>query len=199
MVTDLTTKAFIASFPRFCARREKPTKMFSDNARTFVGAKSELRVLANFLSENTRDLTTLYANESTDWKFTPPCSPHFACLWEAGVKSMKHHLKRVLGNCLLVYENFQTVLLQIEAILNSRPLFLNSFDSNDFLPITPAHFLIGRTLTSLPDPNLLEINGNRLSIFQRLQQLWKRWSKGYIAELQQRSKWTQTLSSIPLF
>lgn len=53
-----------------------------------------------------------------EWKFIPPPSPHMGGLWEAGVKSCKFHLKRVVGESLLTFEELNTVLTQIEACLN---------------------------------------------------------------------------------
>lgn len=122
-------------------------------------------------------------------------------LWEAGIKSVKHHLKRVAANALLTFEEFYTLLTQIETILNSRPLTSLSSDPNDFSLLTPAHFLIGRRFNSVVDPNLQHLNESRLSIWQRLQQmqqnLWERWDKEYIAELQQRSKWRSSFPNLP--
>ncbi|XP_026467480.1 uncharacterized protein LOC113371047 [Ctenocephalides felis] len=132
-------------------------------------------------------------NEGVSWKHIPPNSPHFGGIWEAGIKSCKAHLKRVLGNAILTFEDFYTVLTQIEAILNSRPISPLSSDPNDYDPLTPSHFLIGKSLTSTPDPSVLETLDNRLSRYQRLQKLvqhfWKRWHKEYVSELQARTKW----------
>ena len=56
------------------------------------------------------------------WKFIPERAPHFGGLWEAEVKSFKSHLKKVLGMATLNFEEFSTVLPQVEVCLNSRPL-----------------------------------------------------------------------------
>lgn len=192
-VTNLTTEAFIAAFRRFTSRRGKPHTVYSDNGKNFVGAQSELQSLGEFLSKNEQSLSDCLATESINWKFIPAYSPHFGGLWEAGVKSSKFHLKRVMSNAMLTFEEFYTTLTQIEAILNSRPLTPLSPDPNDYNALTPAHFLIGRQITSLPDPSLIHIKESRLSRFQRVQQLqhhfWERWTKEYVSELQTRTKW----------
>lgn len=130
--------------------------------------------------------------EGIEWKYIPPRSPHFGGIWEAGVKSVKSHLLRIMGNANLIYDEFYTVLTQVEAVLNSRPLCTLSNDPNDLSALTPAHFLIGRTLTAAPDLDVTDVQMNRLSRYQRVQQLqqqfWARWSREYISSLQQRPR-----------
>jgi len=61
-------------------------------------------------------------NDGVQWHFIPPAAPHFGGLWEAGVKSFKFHLRRVIGPRTLSKAEFTTLLCQIEACLNSRPI-----------------------------------------------------------------------------
>lgn len=98
----------------------------------------------------------------------------------AGIKSCKHYLKRVMYNAKLTFEECCTVLAQIEAILNSRPLTPISNDPSDLEALTPAHFLIGKRLTSLPDPDVTHLQEKRLSRYQSVQQLQQ--NVEYIAE-----------------
>lgn len=170
-----------------------------------MGAKSSLKELEQFLQQQ-GNVSEHFGNEEIRWNFIPARARNFGGLWEAGVKSCKHHLKRVMGNAFLTFENFYTLLTQVEATLNSRPLAQMSSDffsfPIDFDILTPAHFLIGRRLTSLPDPSLKDVPENRLSKFQHLQNLyqhfWTRWSKEYIHLLQQRTKWTRSQRSIKI-
>ncbi|XP_059056122.1 uncharacterized protein LOC131849997 [Achroia grisella] len=142
------------------------------------------------------------ACDGIDFHFIPAYAPHYGGLWEAGVKSTKYHLQRVLGNCTLTYEELNTTLIQIEAVLNSRPLTPLSSDPADYNPLTPGHFLIGRSLTFLPDRDYQRHSTNNLTRFQRIEQLrqhfWARWSKEYIAELQQRVKWRTCKDNLKL-
>lgn len=75
---------------------------------------------------------------------------------EAGVKSVKYHLRRTIGELTLSFEEFTTLLIQIEAILNSRPMEPLSDDPEDLSVLTPGHFLIGESLTTIPEPSLLD-------------------------------------------
>lgn len=144
-------------------------------------------------NKNWEAIIDFAANEGIEWKFIPPRAPHFGGLWEAGVRSVKLQLKRVVAEASFTYENFSTILIQIEAILNSRPLHPMSSDPQDLNPIIPGHFLIGRPITSLPDQPLQHIPEGRLAMHQRLQKLiqtfWDRWRRDYISELQVCSKW----------
>lgn len=83
---------------------------------------------------------------------------------------MKVHLNRVFYNTKLTYEEFSTVVIQIESILSAsfRTFILRPLR---FLPITPAHFLIERSMDSIPESKYEEINANRLSTFEQFQQL----------------------------
>jgi hypothetical protein len=121
LVTDYSTTAFLAAFKRFASRRGIPSDMYSDNGTNFQGADKELRdSFARIVRDD--DLASTLANDGTAWHFIPAASPHFGGMWEAGVKSVKHHLRRIVGNHTLSMEEFGTLLCQIEACLNSRPL-----------------------------------------------------------------------------
>ncbi|XP_036146761.1 uncharacterized protein LOC118646920 [Monomorium pharaonis] len=132
LVTDCTTDAFIAAFKRFTSRRGICSTLMSDCGTNLKGASSELKTLFSAASSELGRLATLLANDGTQWRFNPPSAPHFGGKWEAGVKSVKHHFKRVLGNHLLTYEEMNTFLTQIEAVLNSRPLCALTNDPDDF-------------------------------------------------------------------
>lgn len=113
-------------------------------------------------------------------------------LWEAGVKSMKFHLRRSLGETTLSQREATTLLAQIEAVLNSRPLIAASNDPNDLEALTPGHFLIGKPLTAIPEPSYSLIKTYKVrwhKIQQLVQQFWQRWRTEYLQSLQMRNKW----------
>ncbi|GFX24270.1 uncharacterized protein TNCV_1366491 [Trichonephila clavipes] len=112
------------------------------------------------------EIMDFLSKEQIKWNFNPPSAPHFGGLWEAGVKSLKYHLKSVIGNSILSHEEFLTLVVQIEAVLNSRPICPLSNDPNDVETLTPAHFLVGSSLVAVPDPDYTEIPMNRLSRWQ---------------------------------
>lgn len=194
VVSDLTSEAFLGALQRFVSRRGLVEHLYSDNATNFEGANNELQRLAELFrnEQHQQGLEAFCTQRGIKWSFIPPRSPHFGGIWEAGVKSVKLHLKRILAEHNLSYEQFSTVLAQIEAILNSRPLIPVSDDPSDVRAITPAHFLIGREFQAIPEPSYEEIPAGRLSKWQFLQDLkqkfWKLWMTHYLHELQQRQK-----------
>ncbi|XP_062537896.1 uncharacterized protein LOC134206224 [Armigeres subalbatus] len=135
------------------------------------------------------------SRDSITFKFIPAKSPNFGGLWEAAVKSVKGHMKRVIGYRMLKPDEMHTIVAQIEACLNSRPLTPLSNDPNDLEALTPGHFLVQRPLTAMPEPRLLELPENRLSRWQMMQRfnqiIWRRWSTDYLSNLQSRNKWTK--------
>ena len=195
IVSDLTSETFLACLKRFFARRGKSCDLYSDNATNFQGAQREISENFKFLNsqENSDKISRVLTNENINWYFISPRSPRFGGLWEATVKAFKHHIARVIGERILTYEEFTTVTIEIEGILNSRPLKPLSSDSNDLTVLTPDHFMIGDSITNIPEHNLLNVPSGRLSSWQQVQQIkkhfWNRWYKEYLHELTVRKKW----------
>lgn len=121
-------------------------------------------------------------------------------MWESSIKLVKNHLKRIVGNTKLTFSEYVTVLTQIEAYINSRPLFPLSSDPNDLSVLTPAHFLTGSSLLDTPETDIRHLPVNRLTRWQHVTQIcqhfWKRWTREYLQELQGRNKWTTSRESI---
>jgi len=154
LVSDLTSKSFIVALRRFVALRGYPSLLWSDHGTNFVGANRELKELNLFLeSQVTQGVISEFCSvRNIEWRFIPGHSPHFGGLWESTVKSVKTHLRRVVGTVKLTFEELSTVFTQIEACLNSRLLVSIGNHEDDGIEIlTPGHFLIGCPLTSLPD------------------------------------------------
>lgn len=191
LVSDLSTEAFVAAFRRFIARRGSCIRIFSDRGTNFIGAYNALNRLAQ---EGGGKL-------GIEWLFNPPAAPNFNGLSEAGVKSVKTHLQRVVGNQVLSFEEFCTLLTQVELVLNSRPLHPLSSDPNDLQPLTPSHFLLLSPLnTEIPHVDFQKVPHSRLSRWElvqaMLQHFWKRWSLEYLHTLQQRTKWTTHIPNL---
>ncbi|XP_033229541.1 uncharacterized protein LOC117181082 [Belonocnema kinseyi] len=104
------------------------------------------------------DLTTEALTEKNiACHFIPSRSPHFGRLWEATEKSFKHHMLRVIGDKLLQFDELLTFAIEVEEILNSRPINPILSDPNDLAALTPGHFLINDSFTRMPEQKLKEI------------------------------------------
>lgn len=194
-VSDLSSEAFLAAFNRFISRRGLPSDVYSDNGTNFVGAASNIQELYQFLQRHNSVIRDQLSSQLITWHFNPPYAPNFGGLWEAAVKSAKHHLHRVMHNRSLTFEEFSTLLTRIEAVMNSRPLFEPSPDPNEsHLTLTPGHFLIGTSLLQPPEEEVT----SRLSLRSRwnllrhlFQSFWKTWAQHYLHSVIQRNKWNK--------
>ncbi|GFW85163.1 integrase catalytic domain-containing protein [Trichonephila clavipes] len=148
VVSDLTSKAFIACLKRFVTRRGKPSEIFCDQGTNFYGASRDLRKEFRQLMKEDAVHQFLVTDNIT-FHFNPPSAPHFGGIWEATVKSFKFHLKRVVGVTSLTFEELSTL-----SRLNSRPLCVLYSSPDDPCVLTPGHFLIGKALTAIPQPTV---------------------------------------------
>ncbi|CAB4006026.1 Tyrosine- phosphatase Lar [Paramuricea clavata] len=145
------------------------------------------------------------ASKGIKWKFIVEHAPWQGGWWERLVCSVKEPLHKVLGKSLLLFTELTTVLVKIEAVINSRPLTTVSDNVNDDTPITPAHLAIGRSLVNLPDAmEEIELTDSERTIRRYLYQqklvnhFWKRWRNEYLHKLSVRHKWTNEEASIKI-
>ncbi|XP_075157710.1 uncharacterized protein LOC142230976 [Haematobia irritans] len=202
LVSDLSTNNFILCLKRFVGRRGIPQKLYCDNATNFVGARNQIKELKEslFRDDVVHDMKSLCCQLGFEFCFIPPRAPHFGGLWEAAVKSTKTLLIKNVGKAYLTFEELQTVIIDVEAILNSRPIAPISNDPNDGEALTPGHLLIGSSLVAVPDKHIDSSQSSLLSRWQRVsflkQQFWQMWSRDYMLSLQQRSKWFKDNNNI---
>ncbi|XP_063543152.1 uncharacterized protein LOC134751606 [Cydia strobilella] len=190
LASELSTEAFLCALKRFVARRGRCSHIVSDQGRNFVGASNYLGSLMKGAADA----------EEIKFSFNPPGSPHFNGLAEAGIRSVKTHLARVIGNQRLTFEQLYTVTTIIESLLNSRPLTPLSSDSNDLAALTPGHFLTLEPLSIVPEETLVDQKispCHRWKLIQKMHQdFWRRWHAEYVHTLQQRTKWNKVNTNI---
>ncbi|XP_063838177.1 uncharacterized protein LOC135087309 [Ostrinia nubilalis] len=196
LVSDLTASAFPSALRRMAARRGVPAHIYSDQGRNFIGANKILQQEYDALRDIiNQDFLSEVTSMGIEWHFNAPSWPSAGGLWEAAVKSLKYHLKRVIGEQMLTFEEYSTILTQLEGCLNSRPLCSLTEDPNDIDAITPAHFLASSpTLTIYNTETDLR---TRWHLTQSIyKDIWDRWSSEYLTLLAARSKWRKPQRNI---
>ncbi|XP_077990938.1 uncharacterized protein LOC144445269 [Glandiceps talaboti] len=194
LVDNMTTSAFLRAFRRFAARRSLPNRMLSDNASTYEAAAKEIHELMKSPS-----VKAFLANHLVQWDFIPKRAPWFGGFWERLIGITKLCLKKVLRRAYVYEDELRTLLAEVEAVINDRPLTYVYGDSNEPLPLTPSQLIVGRNITTLPydeidinelrDPNymtqpLLENRSHRLA--KLLQHFHTRWIEEYLTALKER-------------
>lgn len=202
LASDLSSATFLDAFKRFLSRRGPCKYLYSDNGKNFVASKAYLNELYKFLlsDEYYKSFSSELTKHRISWRMNPPTASHFGGIWESNIKSVKTLLFRVIGKQILSYEEMLTVLNQIEAVLNSRPLYLLSSDPSEPNALTPSHFISTAPLEFLPALNVSKECTSlvtRYSLMNSLvQSFWKRFRAEYLHNLQTREKWNTTCNPV---
>ena len=198
VTSDLTTETFIPCLKRFIARRNCPTSIFSDSGPNFVGAHNKLNNVYKFLAEEKTEsaINQYLLQHKITWNHSPARAPTFGGLWESAVKSMKRHLKRIMGTLMFTFEELNTIACEVEACLNSRPLLpMTSHNQDGLCTLTAGHFLLLDAPRAYPEDPRMPEKRRLLTKWNQCQYVvkhfWTRWSKEYLHTLQSRTKWQQ--------
>ena len=191
LVKKLDTKSFLLALQRYWARRGISSIIYSDNAKTFHKASRQLNSLRAGSA-----LAVFLADRRVEWRFIASRAPWWGGWWERMVRTTKDLLKKSLGRALLTMEQLHTVLVEIESIINSRPLTYMAAEEGECEPLTPSHLISGKRTTALPKPVPLQDQWNRTaqSLVRReryrqsvLEHWWRKWKKEYLADLRRFS------------
>ena len=190
LVPDLTAMSFVRCLKRFSARRGVPQVICSDNSKTFRSAN---KIIYSIL--DSPETQQHFRDIRIQWKFILEKAPWWGGFYERLIQSMKRCLKKTIGKARMTYDELHTVLVEVEAILNSRPLsYLSSEDMEE--PLTPSHLLIGCRLCTLPDPVTCssdlefeetdavgDLNRRMRHLNLVVEHFWKRWRLEYLVGL----------------
>lgn len=189
----LNTDSCINAIRRFVCRRGQVCRLRSDNGTNFVGAERELREALAAIDHS--KIQGAFLQKGIDWTFNPPAASHHGGVWERLIRMVRKVLVSILQQQSLDDESLHTILCEVEAILNDRPITKVSDDVNDLEALTPNHVLLLKGKPVLP-PGLFQQNDlytkRRWRQVQYLSDLfWKRWTREYLPLLQERQKWTK--------
>ncbi|XP_057695896.1 uncharacterized protein LOC130918045 [Corythoichthys intestinalis] len=197
LLNTLDVDSFLMALRRFIARRGTPAELYSDQGTNFRGGERELRESFAAMSP---DLQEQLAKQKISFHFNPPAAPHFGGVWEREIRSVKAALYPTVGAQPVPEEVLRTVLLEVEGILNSKPLGYVSSSLHDPDPVTPNVLLMGRLDGSLPQtvyPETALLSRRRWKHSQILaNHFWSSFLRNYLPSLQTRQKWQSTRANI---
>src|SRR4029434_9738584 len=189
--------AFLLALRRFISRRGKPFKIWADRGTNFRAGDRELNQCFQAMDPK---LQEHLANQQISFNFNPPGSPHFGGVWEREIRSVKNALRVILGNQTTSEAVLHTVLIEVEGIMNSKPLGYFSSAASDPDPVTPNLLLMGRRDASLQQA----IFANSKLLWRRkwrhsqmlADHFWTRFIRDYLPNLQPRGKWLREVQNL---
>ncbi|XP_053686981.1 uncharacterized protein LOC128736523 [Sabethes cyaneus] len=195
---SLSTTSCIMALRNFVGRRGPPLAFYSDRGTNFVGADRKLRHALEAI--NQEEIINEFTNPDTAWIFNPPASPHMGGSWERLIQAVKRNLIEILGTKRPNDEELRNVLIEIESMLNARPLTYVPIDEESAPALTPNHLLFGssggmKPLSLCDDSAAMVRRGWQMSQVMA-NQFWQRWLREYLPVITRRSKWHEKVKPI---
>ncbi|KAK3748971.1 hypothetical protein QZH41_006839 [Actinostola sp. cb2023] len=198
---SLETDSFLNAYRRFVGRRGPVRQLRCDRGTNFIGARNELQAALEQMNHHKIHQELL--KDNCDWvvfKTNVPHASHMGGVWERQIRSVRSVLATLLDRqgTQLDDESLRTFMVEAEAIVNSRPLTVESASSTDHpTPLTPSMLLTMKTKVLLPPPGVFQhadlYSRKRWRRVQYLaNEFWLRWKKEFLQTLQQRPKWIPT-------
>ncbi|XP_061829090.1 uncharacterized protein [Nerophis lumbriciformis] len=201
VIESLDTSSFINALRRFLAVRGPVKLIRSDRGTNFVSACKELKISSNIINAS---VEKYLLDQGCEWKFNAPHASHMGGSWERMIGVARRILDSMflqLGASRLTHEALTTLMAEVAAIINARPLIPVSTDPDDPLILTPATLLTQKvSIPSAPVGDWIkDLHKSQWRQVQHLAQtFWSRWKKQYLASLQPRRKWMASTPDLQL-
>ena len=185
LVPNLSAESFVRALIRFRGRRGTPSLIISDNGKTFKDSRVQAYCQRSGIA----------------WKFNAEAAPWWGGFFERLVKSVKLSLKKCLRNARLSHDELSTALVEVEVVLNSRPLTYVYDEMEE--PLTPSQLIVGRRILSVPSRcSINKVEGSTESLTRRtrylqrtLDHFWNRWRTEYLTELWEYHRYSKRSNS----
>eukprot|EP00057_Strongylocentrotus_purpuratus_P028999 XP_011683473.1 PREDICTED: uncharacterized protein LOC100891682 [Strongylocentrotus purpuratus] len=198
MAYSLSTDSCIDAIRRFIARRGNVKEIRSDNGTNLVGAKLELR--REIEGWNKAQLNEELLQRNIKWTFNPPGASHFGGVWERQIGTVRKLILALTKQQTLADESLNTLLCEVEGIINNRPITKVSDDASDVEALTPNHLLLLNRKPHLPPTMTEESDTYARRRWRQVQYMadlfWKRWIREYLPQLQEREKWVASRRNV---
>ena len=186
LTDSLTVTSFLQAFRRFVSRRGLPAKLLTDNAKTFKSVSVDVKKISR-----SSEVKQYLAKRQVDWQFIMERAPWLGGFWERLVRSVKRCLKKSVGRSLLTFKELRTLVVEIEATLNNRPLtYIYDDEEGLSYPLTPADLIYGRQIATMPHQRHCNVISTFESLtkrvryhFRLLDGFTKQWRKEYLLRL----------------
>eukprot|EP00795_Rhopilema_esculentum_P015986 gene15986-7318_t len=188
---------------RFVSRRGTPSIIVTDNAKTFKAASKQLQAMLK-----STEVRTYCNSRRIKWYFNLAKAPWCGGFYERLIRGFKSCLKKCIGQARLTYDELTTVVTEIEATFNPRPLtYLYENELEEAL--TPSHLLVGRRLLSLLETPQEDDDdggyGEQEDVARRRQRYlntvldnyWRRWKREYLVDLREYHRLEIKKSHVP--
>ena len=201
VVRDLSTEQFLLALRRFFAIRGVPKEILSDNQPSFKVADKVLQQMWNDTIQSEK-LQSYVVEQGVKWRFLPENAPWMGGFYERMVGEVKRAMRKSLGRNSVNLEQLRTLLPEISAIINSRPLMYVGAEWEGGVALTPANFLTLNAKLGLPPLEEIDENDpdykygkqsteeNLLDSWKRgqrhLEKFWQMWQAEYLMNLRER-------------
>ena len=188
LTRSLNVDTFLLAFRRFVGRRGLPATLISDNAKTFKSSSREISSICR-----AAEVLQYLSNQRTTWKFIVAKSPWWGGFYERMVQTVKRPLRKIVGRSNLRYDELNTILIEVESVINCRPLTF-VYDDNEGVSyaLTPSHLLYGRRMAVSPCAGHYEVVSTNAALTRRsrnhkhvLNQIINSWRKDYLLSLRE--------------
>ncbi|XP_062713779.1 uncharacterized protein LOC134290623 [Aedes albopictus] len=193
----LTTDSCVMALRNIMVRRGVPAVIYSDRGTNFQGASKDVQQEMHNLQER---LVTAFTTSKTEWVFIPPASPHMGGAWERMIRTVKQNLNKLLPNRFPSDEVLRNTMMEVENIVNSRPLTEIPLDNDQSPVLTPNHFLVGSQNGLKPripfddSPVALKYGWQHSQVMAN--RYWKQWLRDYLPTITRRNKWFNNVKPI---
>jgi hypothetical protein len=187
-ITGISVESVTLGLRRFFSHYGLPKMIQSDNAKSFKRCQKELDIVLK-----SPKIEKYLGGHRIIWSRYLERSPWWGGYIEREVQTVKRSLHKVLGSAVLTFEEYSTVLYEVAALINSRPITVIHDNVDEGEPVSPSMLITGRSLVQVPPMYEVNVDGKtpqmcvgRLKYMEKLKTyFWNRWQREYLSDLRE--------------